>query len=147
VLLIPRLPAATVVAPSTAPFPGVATPLTVGWLIDQLQAGRLPDVNHVTPGARARAILQVSLGTGGTAPTACRPLTGPVQKQLLPGKALHFRGPDVMVEYVVANRKLGQVSFRSPGTKPLEWKLVNRGSALTVRVRRSVPASPTRICD
>ena len=89
----------------------------------------------------------MSLATGATAATTCRPLTGPVQKRLLPGDALHFRGPEVMVGYVVANRRLGQVRFRPPGTKPLEWKLVNHGSALTVTVRRSAPASPTQICD
>jgi hypothetical protein len=147
VLLIPRLPVADVVPRSAAPFLGTASPITVGWLLDQLHAGRVPDVKHPTPTARTKAILQVSLATGPTSATTCRPFTRPLQVRLRPGEELHFRRPGVVVAYVGATARLGQAEFRPPGTKPFEWKLVNRGSALRVQVRRSAPASPTQICD
>jgi hypothetical protein len=104
-------------------------------------------VQHPTPAARTKAILQVSLATGSTSASTCRPLTRPRQVRLRPGEELHFRGPEVVAAYVAPTGRLGQVEFRPPGTKPFEWKLVNRGSALTVQVRRSTPASPTQICN
>jgi hypothetical protein len=146
VLLVPRLPVAALVPRSARPFPGDGSPITLGWLLDQLHAGRLPTVKHVTPAARARAILQVSLAAGVTSPTTCRPLTRSLQRRLRHDEALHFRGPGVAVGYVAGTHTVAEAVFRSPTLRPSEWKLVNLGTAMTVTVRRAALVPASRIC-
>ena len=94
VLLIPRLPIARSVPSAVQPFKGVASPVTVGWLLHAEREGRLPHP-HVTEGQhRCRHVENLAVGRGRTV-TPCRPWRGPVVRHLENGTSFRFRGPGI----------------------------------------------------
>lgn len=146
ILLIPRLPLAKEVPRTERPFPAVAGPVTIGWLLDTAREGKMPRRHYVTLKDRAVATLQISLVLTRRLPTPCRPLRVPVTRPIARGAAVRFRGAEIRVDYVSGGKAIVHIYFRT-SSGLAEWQLVNVGRPLTVRVtpgRIKVPV--TMLC-
>jgi hypothetical protein len=130
VLLIPRLPVTKVVPREQVPLAGVATPVTVGWLLDGLRDGKLPKP-HVTPVNTAIATLRVSLQLRPTGATGCRAFTTPVTRRLATGGAVRFRGRGIRVALSGSGPPTPATDYPT-STPSREWQIGNVGPPLTV---------------
>lgn len=130
VLLIPRLPLATKVPRSIEPYVGVASPITVGWLLDSAREGRLPVRRHATEANRAIASMRISLVIASNTPTQCRPFVRAVVRRLARGGSFRFRGRGILVGDVRARQAV--VSYTT-SDRPGEWRITNVGSPLLLR--------------
>jgi hypothetical protein len=142
ILLIPRLPLAKQVPRSVRPYNGIASPITVGWLLDSAREGKLPKRRYVAAGSLAVAKLRISLVLAGSGATPCRAFRGAAVRHLKTGATVRFRGAAIRVSYVSSGKAVGEVEYPTPPGS--EWGLVNVGPPLTVRFevvasKRSAP--------
>jgi hypothetical protein len=142
ILLIPRLPLAKQVPRSVRPYNGIASPITVGWLLDSAREGKLPKRRYVAAGSLGVAKLRISLVLAGSAATPCRAFRGATMRHLKTGATVRFRGAAIRVSYVSSGKAAGEVEYPTP--PGAEWGLVNVGPPLTVRFevvasKRSAP--------
>jgi hypothetical protein len=146
ILLIPRLPLAKEVPRSVRPYNGVASPVTVGWLLDSAREGKLPRRRHVTLAMRGVATLRISLVLARGPATPCRVLRTAAVRHLNRGATLRFRGSGIRVAYVNKGKALGEVQYRvAPG---VAWQIRNVGPPLTVRFQIAAgKRSPPLLCQ
>jgi hypothetical protein len=98
IVSLPRSPFATTVPRSVEPLPDSAPHLTIGWLLDGVQQGRVPQP-QLTAVERANASLRIALhASPGNAVGRCSPLDGPERRLLSAGEAIAFGGGDVEVQ-------------------------------------------------
>jgi hypothetical protein len=140
VLLIPRLPVAHSVPSTVEPFKGVASPVTVGWLLHAEREGRLPQP-HVTTVNTVVATLRISLLVAGGRVTPCRPWRGPVVRTLEKGTSFRFRGAGVQVGYLSGNRMVASLTFTT-SKRPTAWRITDVGGPLTLRFTRVSSTRP-----
>jgi len=146
ILLIPQLPVAKEVPRTERPFPTVAGPVTIGWLLDAAREGKIPRRRHSTAKERVVATLQISFVLTGSPASPCRPLRAPVTRRIPRGAAVRFRGAEIRIGYVSGGTAIEHVYFRT-SSGLAEWQLVNVGRPLTARVapgRVKVPV--TMLC-
>lgn len=95
ILAIPRDPLAAEVPRGVRPDTNHedAAEMTLGWLLDGVRSGRLPDPGPSSPRARAEIAFRLSfLQTAPrTPPRDCEPLVAPVARTLERGEAVRFR--------------------------------------------------------
>jgi hypothetical protein len=73
----------------------LASPVTVGWLLSGVRAGRIPVPDHVDPATSAEANLRLSLyqSQRATEHGRCKYLVEVVTRTLKQGQAVRFDGP------------------------------------------------------
>jgi hypothetical protein len=113
IISIPTIPAAHEVPRSYQPSPFFAPQLTIGWLLDQRAAGRLPDPGPLTPRTVANLTLGLALhqsnGTGGA--NSCSPLVGPVTRRLEKGQSIGVKGGAIDVALVTVKATSDVTAF------------------------------------
>jgi hypothetical protein len=145
VLLIPRLPLAHKVPSHVQPFKGVASPVTVGWLLHAERDGRLPSP-HVTKVNTAVATLRISLVVAGARITQCRPWRSAITRQLDNGMSFRFRGAGVKVGYMADGRVVASLTFAT-SSRPVAWRITDVGGPLTLRFTRVASGRPPpKVC-
>ncbi len=140
-------PLARSVPRESRPFPDSAPEVTVGWLIDGVASGKIPESDPATDD-RFAPIVELRLGLqqleGPRDPKNCRALTKPEDRQLQPGDAINFSGGPL------------QVFDRQPGAPrtynviyPPEAgdQLVVVGGPLSVTLVSPNRSSPTALCE
>jgi hypothetical protein len=113
------------------PYNGIASPITVGWLLDSARAGKLPRVGHPTAVTRAVAKLRISLVLAASPPTPCRPYRTGGARRLDSGATLRFRATGIRLADLSGGTAIGAVDYATPPR--FERQLVNVGPPLTVR--------------
>ncbi|GIU89442.1 MAG: hypothetical protein KatS3mg010_0541 [Acidimicrobiia bacterium] len=95
ILAIPRSPFASEVPRGVRPDPNHedSALMTLGWMIDGVRSGRLPDPGPSPPRERAEIAFRLSfLQSEPENPAAgCEPLTTPVTRSLEQGDSIRFR--------------------------------------------------------
>jgi len=140
VLLIPRLPLAHEVPASVVPYKGVASPVTVGWLLQAERQGRLPQP-HVTPVNTVVATLRMSLVVSGARITPCHPWHGPVVRHLEKGTSFRFRGSGIQVGYLRDGKAIATLTYAT-SDHPAAWRITNVGAPLTLQFTRVASGRP-----
>jgi hypothetical protein len=92
---LPRDELARSVPRSLHPTPSFAAEVTVGWLLDGAEDGRIPRAG-ATPVQRATDSLRLSLEQRDAPLPSCPPLRATVTRRLEPGDQLAFRGAIVV---------------------------------------------------
>jgi hypothetical protein len=139
-LLIPRLPVAHAVPSAVEPFKGVASPVTVGWLLRAARQGKLPQP-HVTSVNTVVATLRISLLVACGRVTPCHPWRGPVVRHLEKGTSFRFRGAGVHVAYLSGGRAVTSLTFTT-SSRPAAWRVTDVGAPMTLRFTRVSSARP-----
>ena len=101
----------------------------------------------MTPRLLAVGTLRVSLVTGTTPLTPCRPFTAPETRLLAKGKPFKFRGAGVAVTYLNGAQCVASTSFNVPTSKPVEWQLIDRARPLQVSIRPLPGRVAAMVCD
>ncbi|MGO9874254.1 MAG: hypothetical protein ACLPVY_10685 [Acidimicrobiia bacterium] len=140
VLLIPRLALAHEVPASAVPFKGVASPVTVGWLLHAAREGRLPEP-HVTDVNTAVATLRISLVIAGGPVTSCHQWRRPVVRQLDQGTPFRFRGSGIQVGYLSGDKVIATVTYATSNLLTA-WQVSDVGGPLTLRFSRVASGLP-----
>jgi hypothetical protein len=141
VLLIPRLALADDVPATIEPFKGVASPVTVGWLLHAAREGRLPQP-HVTAVNTAVATMRISLVIAGGRITPCHRWRGPVIRHLDTGTSFRFRGSGIEVGYLSANTLIATVTYAT-SNHLTAWAITDVGGPLTLRFSRVPSGRPS----
>lgn len=96
VLALAQVPAAARADRSLHPMDGQrgASQVTMGWLRDELAAGRLPRLKHIRPldAADATFLIAVRIDKSGTRSGRCHPLERPVVRRVVRGGSVGFLG-------------------------------------------------------
>jgi len=144
-LLIPRLPVAHEVPSALQPFVGVASPVTVGWLLHAERDGKLP-APHVTVVNTAEATMRTSLLVAGGRYSKCRPWNAAIVRTLEHHQSFRFRGAGVKVGDVSNGKVVTSLTFTT-STGPGIWRVTNDGVPLTLRFSRvSAPRPRPMVC-
>jgi hypothetical protein len=135
-LTLPQTPVAHDVPRGLRPAPDVAPDVTVGWLLDGVAAGRVPDPGRVNPAISANATLRLSLLQSHRPTTVahCRALHAGVTRTLTMGQAVGIRGGRIRVS--LAASPILAVSY----TPRHGRTLVAVHGPLTVRMESAVPS-------
>jgi hypothetical protein len=98
-LAFPRVPAAREVPRSLTPDPVYAREVSIGWLLDGVKSGRIPEPIRLAPQTAALATLRLSLRQTDHQSKVgkCRRLKEPVQLRLEKGQMLGIKGGPVRV--------------------------------------------------
>jgi hypothetical protein len=142
-LAVPRSEVAQEVPPSLRPNP-LARGVTVGWLLDGVESGRIPDPGHVSPETSAFVTLSLALQASARQPstTDCVPLTRPITRHLPKGTNIGIEGGAVRVELVEPDG-----SVISPGiTYNPRSGALSAAAAVTVQVSAATPDRPAALC-
>jgi hypothetical protein len=119
--------------------------LTVGWLVDNADAGRIPKSNP-SPTTQADATIRLSLQQHAPSATtaACVPLgTKPVERHLAKGQQLQSKGSLLQVALAANGRSLGRVIYRPyMNTNSIMLRAV---APIDLRVAAATRA-PTMLC-
>jgi hypothetical protein len=139
VYAVPRSPAAGLVDGDVQPDPLFAIGLTVGWLREQLDAGRLPDQAEPTGPLLANNV-KLRLGvsqSSGDMPGPCEPLAGPVDIAASQGAVIGFQNRPVSIDLISGGEPLPGASqvFGPAGGNVLTVEL----DGLSLRI---APADP-----
>jgi hypothetical protein len=94
-LAVARVPFAHEVPRHLRPMPELASPVTVGWLLGGVRAGRIPVPDYVDPSTAAEANLRMSLyqSQRATEHGRCKYLVHAVTRTLKQGQVSRFDGP------------------------------------------------------
>jgi hypothetical protein len=143
---IPRLPAARELPRSLviAPKQSLAT---VGWIIDNARAGRVPDPGPLSETEVSDTMLALTLGRSpSAAPKRCGPLPAPLDLVLPPGGGFVIRSGSVTVEYSPPASAPSRVAPLARGEslanvfdQPLRFRIAPVDAAEPVRICTHIP--------
>ena len=137
---LPRAPEAALVDPDVQPEPLYASGLTVGWLRDQLLAGRLPEPIPPTDPVYANG-LRLRLGvaqSSGPEPRDCAVVTVPIEVTTRRGQVIGFRRRPMTVELLADGEPVA--GARQVFNPDIGHRLTMQLDGLTLRL---TPAAPT----
>jgi hypothetical protein len=104
---LPRMALAREVPRSLVPNPNGLDQVTVGWLLDALDSGRLPEPRPVTPIEAATNTLRLSLQeTPGSRNSPCPVLRKTVSRTLNKGESIRVHTGSVAVTLIVPGRNI-----------------------------------------
>jgi hypothetical protein len=147
-LALPRIPAARevprTVRPDTSGFDS-RKHVTIGWLLDGVASGRIPDAGHISPPLAAANTFRLSFQQTRTVSrrTACRTISKPITRQLERGEAIGIRGWLLRVTSD-ADAGAGTSLVLDPHNGNT---LVDVQGPLTVQLAANSPFFPVTICD
>jgi hypothetical protein len=139
---VPRAPWAHDVPRSVRPIPA-SEAVTMGWLLDGVDSGRVPEPPALREGELGAVSLRFVLRfeRGSQAGMTCEQLTSVVDLRLADGRRFAFRGGPVTVQQLVADEPSEAVVFQpSPDTHvralagPLQLRIAPTGEALPVEL-------------
>jgi hypothetical protein len=142
-LAMPRSPLADQVPRDVRPERGLAPNVSVGWLVDGVESGRLPPPGPMTPEARARTEGRLVLqAVPGHRPVECETAVGPVDVTLQRGSSLRAPGGQLWVTYTSRAGDVGVLPFPQRGRT-----VVASAGPLTVRASSTAPDGTVAVCD
>ncbi|MGH8982904.1 MAG: hypothetical protein ACRDY6_03385, partial [Acidimicrobiia bacterium] len=154
ILTLPRVPFAHEAPRSLRPEPRYAKRLTLGWLLDETAAGRIPEPANSTPADEATATLHLALQQqpGPPRTTSCRNATTPVGLRLAASEAISMRGIIQIVYITPGGARSRPVTF-----DPSNFVVTPRGAfpgrrlvaltgPLTLRVTSENPNATVALC-
>jgi len=115
-LAIPRLPLATEVPRPVGPNPELAPEVTVGWLLDGVAAGRVPDPRLISPLTRANVAFRLSFlqARRQAERSSCRTLREPVIRTVTNGQTFQIDGGPIHIS-PPGNRFIGVTYMPTSG--------------------------------
>jgi hypothetical protein len=144
ILTLPQMAVAREVPREMKPLRKSAREVTVGWLLDGADSGRIPAPQRIDPVIAARATLLLSLEQRlGSAPTGdCRVVRTPVRLRMNKGDAIGFEGGKLSVTFgnAGANAFFGATYDPDYGRTlhavagPLELRLASPSAAAPVEL-------------
>jgi hypothetical protein len=143
-LAIPRVPLAEQVPRDLRPDRSLAPYVSVGWLLDGVESGRIPPPEDIQPDALAATEVRVALQENPRhRPDRCEPVTPGTPVTLNPGSSIRLRGEgQVWVGHVDATGAVGLV--------PFPWRnapIVAYAGPVTVNVSPVPQGQPVELCD
>jgi hypothetical protein len=144
ILTLPQMPVARQVPREMKPLRKSARDITVGWLLDGAESGRIPAPDRVKPMIAARATLLLSLEQRvvPAAESDCRVLRAPVRLHMNEGDEIGFEGGRLSVIAADANA-FGGVSYDSDFGQSLRATV----GPLDLRVASVDPRDPVTLCS
>lgn len=149
VISIPQLPIAREVPRSTDAGPGPAIKtLTVGWLVDALDAGRIPDPGPVTAGRAANLSAQLAVSQTDAPGTGCVPIDPDEEVRLDRGESIEISGTSLE-----AQPRYVYIASDGTESRPIAVRLLNGGrfvavaDTVTLRVESSDAVESVRLCS
>jgi hypothetical protein len=144
ILTIPRLPLAEEVPRDIRPDRGLAPFVSVGWLRDGVEAGRIPPPDDVAPEERATVEARVVLHQHRAHhPLDCETVAGPVEATLRRGSSVRLPGEgQLWVGYTDSTGARGLVRFRGHSAPVVAY-----AGPLKVNVAPSPEGQPVQLCD
>ncbi|MGH9251741.1 MAG: hypothetical protein ACRD0W_19805, partial [Acidimicrobiales bacterium] len=144
VLSFPRTALADQVPRDLRPDRGLAPYVSIGWLVDGVESGRIPPPAGVEPGSwaatEARVVLQQH---PDHRPIECKTVEGSTNTTLRRGSSIRMQGPDQFwVTYTDSEGRVGFVAF--PGRNV---PVVAYAGPLTVSVSSTAPDPSIELCD
>ena len=135
-----RLPGVRQLPRSIRPVPAFAPEVTLGWLLDAYDAGRLPTTPRPSPVAAAKLTLGLVLRPTSrrTSSSDCQPLTSACVLDLPRGGSVGVRGGAVAVVFTTER------GVQSPPVTYAPGFLSPMGIALTTSIPISIQVAPAR---
>ncbi len=144
ILTLPRVELAREVPRSVRPEPGLAFPVTIGWLLDGVDDGRIPPPAELEPNIVAANEVRLSFAQTGRDPdVACSDVPLPARMDIDEGDVLHFAGGRLRV--VPAGGRAGVLSFVRYDPANGAWLRVVHGPT-RVRLLSDNNEAPTTVC-
>jgi hypothetical protein len=143
-LTFPRTAFADQVPRDLRPERGLAPYVSIGWLLDGVESGRIPPPGDVEPRSWAAAEARVALQQRPDhRPVECDTVPGPADTTLRRGSSIRARGAgQFWVTYTDSAGAGGLVPFRA-GNVPV----VAYAGPLKVKVAPTAPDQPVELCD
>jgi hypothetical protein len=143
-LAFPRTAFADQVPRDLRPEPGLAPYVSIGWLLDGVEAGRIPPPGDVEPSRWSAAEARVAMQQRPDhRPVECETVVGPADTTLRRGSSIRTRGAgQFWVTYTDSAGAGGLVPFRA-GNVPV----VAYAGPLKVKVAPTAPDQPVELCD
>jgi hypothetical protein len=137
-LAIPRVPPAEEVPRSLRPNPEFAFEVTVGWLLDGVATGRVPDPGVINPFTRANVRFRLSFlqSRRPTPRSRCRVLRGLVMRTLTQGQMFRIDGGPIRIAPLPPEDQLVALTYTPTSGHTL---VVIRGP-VTVRMGSAAPS-------
>jgi len=124
---LPRMALARQVPRSLHPTLNFAAEVTVGWLLDGVQSGRIPATSPPTPPEFANNTLRLSLEQlGGPPRLSCEPLKKPTMRRLQNGQSISIAG-------TISVQLLANAAHTTSGWAPFGGTLLTRAPTYTLR--------------
>ena len=113
--------------------------ITVRWLLENVDNGRIP-TSHPTGAAAANATISLSLNQdkAGT-PSSCRLVTRPVDRHFAVGDVLQWRGDKLEISLLTDGKSTGSVLYRPDNG----YNKLTAVAPINVRIK---PIRPTFLC-
>lgn len=144
ILTLPRMELAREVPRWVRPEPGLAFPVTVGWLLDGAADGRIPRPAELEQNVVALNELRLSLAQTARGPAGrCAGVSLPTRVDLDSGDSLRLTGGRLRVS--LAGERAGAFSFVRFDPVNGSWLRVVHGP-IRVRLGDDDPESPTTLC-
>jgi hypothetical protein len=137
-----RMPLAADVPRDARPEKSFAPWVTMGWLVDGVAAGRVPEPDSVDATMQADATLEVALVPAGSPRGRCQPVTRETQVELQRGHVIEVNGGVTVVH--VVDDAVSSTPKSLPARGPNQ-RLVAR-LPLTVRLLPTDLTRPPRVC-
>jgi hypothetical protein len=143
-LAMPRVTMADRVPRDLRPDRRLAPYVSVGWLLDGVESGRIPPPENIEPGERAAAEARLVLQEHPRhRPGDCQTFAGPVDTTLERGSSFRTRGGgQVWVGYTDSAGAGGLVAFRGPNVPVVAY-----AGPLKVSVSSTAPDKSVELCD
>jgi hypothetical protein len=123
-LALPRMPLADEVPRKLVPVPEIARQVTIGWLLDGVESGRVPDPGPIGSTTAAQATFRLSIHQSNEPrpSSSCSALSQPVERNLVRGQSLGIKGYSVLVTELTPKGNMRYTIIYAP----------DRGHTLTV---------------
>jgi hypothetical protein len=143
-LAMPRAPFVDQVPRDVHPERSLAPWVSLGWLVDGVESGRIPPPGEMDAHQRAAYELRVALQEHPDhRPVDCEAVLGPVDARLERGSSIRMPGAgQLWVEYFDSTGAVGRVPFRGSNLPVIAY-----ATPLEVRVSSTAPDRLVELCD
>jgi hypothetical protein len=144
-LALSRAPIADEVPRNVVPMPETAPQVTIGWLLDGVASGRIPDAGPIEPVKAREATFRLSLyqSDDRRAPSSCSQLSKAVDRSLVKGQSLGIEGGQVRVVELTPEGDERHMVVYSPSRGRT---LTAVAGPLTMRLVAAAPFFPVTLC-
>jgi hypothetical protein len=143
VLTMARLPIASAVPRELRPLAPPEASFSIGWLLDGVASGRVPDPPAVDASTVATAELMLSVYQTSDAPTGvCAPIESGTRVQVRPGDEILIKGASVVLRRPIEGQLPAQARFAAFRGRTLEIV----GEQFEVAVRPTPSDVPAELC-
>jgi len=145
ILSVGQVPVSREVPRSEQVAPFFAEDLTVGWILNGVASGRVPDPGPIDPVHAATTSLTLALRQSrfGRAKEPCQTLGSPVTRRLEKGESMGIDGGTLAVVYLPAAGDASNPLRFSGANRP---RLLAATGPLTLRLSPVAGTKPVRVC-